>query len=115
MVKEKEQNLGYRDAVDDLVEQMKYDVVKENVVEALKEEVATVTFTKKDGTERVMMCTLNPAYLPEATTPKTTTATRKPNNKVVVAYDIEKEAFRSFRLDSVTSFETDTQSSGPLV
>ena len=62
---------------------------------------ATVTFTKVDGTERVMKCTLEPAELPpivplaEGKTPrKETTST-----KALRVFDLEKQEWRSFRFD----------------
>jgi len=71
----------------------------------LNDNVLEVTFTKVDGTERVMMCTLNPTLLPkieESTEPK---KERKENLNVVPCYDLEAKGWRSFRLDSVKDFE----------
>ena len=62
----------------------------------------TVTFTKKDGTERVMKCTTNDSLIPqvieESLTPK---REKKPNEEVMSVYDLEAEGWRSFRWDSV--------------
>jgi hypothetical protein len=64
----------------------------------------TVTFTKKDGTERVMKCTTNPTYImfkdPAIMESKNE---RKVNEEVMPVYDMESEAWRSFRWDSVKS------------
>ena len=78
--------------------------------ELLHKGAATVTFTKKDGTERVMKCTLSGDYIPpapvaeivEGAQPK---KTKKENPDVRTVYDIEARAWRSFRWDSVKSFE----------
>ncbi len=43
---------------------MKKSEVRKEIVDALKEDVATVTFIKKDGTERVMKATLQTEFLP---------------------------------------------------
>ena len=60
----------------------------------------TVTFTKKDGTERVMMCTLNPEFLPKAEV-KEDKATRKKPDDLMVVYDIQSHGWRSFSIKSV--------------
>jgi hypothetical protein len=63
----------------------------------------TVVFTKKDGTERVMLCTTNPELVPkveivEGAEPK---KERKANDEVMPVYDLEAAAWKSFRWDSV--------------
>ena len=55
-----------------------------------------VTFTKKDGTERIMKCTLQEEYLPE-----TVGDDRKKNDDSLAVYDLDKEGWRSFRWDSI--------------
>jgi hypothetical protein len=60
----------------------------------------TVTFLKSDGTERVMNCTLMEGVaIPHV---KTTDRTKEPNDEVCPVWDIDKQAWRSFRYDSVT-------------
>ena len=56
----------------------------------------TGTFTKKDGTERIMKCTLQEEYLPE-----TVGGERKKNEDSLAVYDLDVEGWRSFRWDSV--------------
>ena len=63
----------------------------------------TVTFTKKDGTERVMECTTAPSLVPqepivEGATPK---REKKVNEDVCPVYDLEAQHWKSFRWDSV--------------
>lgn len=63
----------------------------------------TVTFIKKDGTERVMECTTSPKIVPqdpvvEGLTPK---KEKKPNEDVCPVYDLESNHWKSFRWDSV--------------
>lgn len=70
--------------------------------EMLSDDILTVTFTKKNGETRVMRCTLIADYLPE-TNGKSTV----PYNTNVTVWDMEKNAFRSFKFDSVTSVESD--------
>ena len=61
-----------------------------------------VTFTKKDGTERVMKCTLKEEYIPVEHRPKQN-SDRKPNPETMAVWDMDKNAWRSFRLESVTN------------
>jgi len=59
-----------------------------------------VTFTKKDGTERTMKCTL----MEELMLPydKKTDRVKEESKETLAVYDLEKESWRSFRLDSIT-------------
>jgi hypothetical protein len=68
----------------------------------LKVEVTTVTFTKKDGTERVMKCTLDPKLLPEAPITEGKKP-RKVNEDVIAVYDVEAQGWRSFTIKSIKS------------
>jgi hypothetical protein len=74
----------------------------------------TVTFTKKDGTERVMKCTTSSELVPvDLTEEKHYTNTNNPidfpapkkekkvNEDVMPVYDLDSKAWRSFRWDSV--------------
>jgi len=63
----------------------------------------TITFTKKDGTERVMECTTNSELVPpvevkESVEPK---KERKVNEDIMPVYDLESKAWKSFRWDSI--------------
>ena len=59
----------------------------------------TVTFTKVDGSKRVMNCTLMEGHVPAMES----TSERKENKDVVVVFDLDKSQWRSFRVDSVQS------------
>jgi len=69
---------------------------------------ATVTFTKVDGTERVMQCTLEESKLPpvvikeDAKPRKETTST-----KALRVFDLEKKEWRSFTIKNVKRIELD--------
>ena len=67
-------------------------------------DVATVTFTKKDGTERVMQCTLKPDLLPK-TDPilSENKKEKKSNPKILAVYDLEANGWRSFTIKSIKS------------
>jgi len=70
---------------------------RDEIVDTLKKGIATVVFTKVDGSTRTMNCTLNTRYLPEQ---KETEGKGKSNASVSV-WDTDKNAWRSFRVDSV--------------
>ena len=70
----------------------------------LKVDVATVTFTKKDGTDRVMKCTLNPDQLPAAQITEGKKE-RKVNEDVIAVYDVESKGWRSFTIKSVKTVQ----------
>lgn len=74
----------------------------------------TVTFTKRDGTERVMECTTSPSLVPvDLTEEKHYTNTNDPinfpklkkekkvNEDVQSVYDLQSKAWKSFRWDSI--------------
>ena len=64
----------------------------------------TVTFTKKDGSERVMKCTTNPTFImfkdPSVLESK---REKKVNEDIMPVYDLESDAWKSFRWDSIKS------------
>ena len=64
----------------------------------------TVTFTKKDGTERVMKCTLDPKELPPQPVTEGKTERKKSENTMAV-YDLEAKGWRSFTIKSVKRVE----------
>jgi hypothetical protein len=63
-----------------------------------------VTFTKKDGSERKMQCTLVEGNIPADKRPKTETASQTAGSAVRV-FDTEVSEWRSFRWDSVVKVE----------
>ena len=67
--------------------------------EILRNNVANVKFTKVDGTERVMRCTLKDDMLPEAYRGKGTVLTETTNTLRV--YDLDNSGWRSIRVESV--------------
>ena len=58
-----------------------------------------VTFTKKDGTERKMRCTLLEQAIPEDKRPKTEGSSF--TDEAVRVFDMEKQEWRAFRFDSI--------------
>lgn len=76
---------------------------REEIKKQLKESILRITFEKKDGTNRVMLATLLNEYIEPILKPNT--KHRKPNPDVCCVFDIEKGEFRSFRWDSLISWE----------
>lgn len=74
---------------------------KHELKEIIQNGVVTVIFTKADGTERTMKCTLLPEYLPQQGQFLVESSNRKENNAVLSVWDIDANGWRSFRLDSV--------------
>ena len=71
----------------------------------LEQNVVEVTFTKKDGTERVMNCTLLEDYLPE-----TTGAGRSAGSDALAVFDVDADGWRSFRWDSIKAVKLSVES-----
>ena len=77
---------------------------KEDLYTLLKENVVEITFTKLNGDQRIMPCTLQASYLPPAKKddPITQKKVREVSDAVVAVWAIESNGFRSFRYDRVT-------------
>jgi hypothetical protein len=71
----------------------------------LEQSIVEVTFTKKDGTERVMNCTLLEDYLPE-----TTGAGRSAGSDALAVFDVDADGWRSFRWDSIKAVKLSVES-----
>ena len=78
---------------------------KDEFKKLLKNTVVTVNFKKKDDSLRKMICTLNEEYLPEPEE-RENKKTKSESNDAIAVWDIEKRAWRSFRLDSIVDYET---------
>ncbi len=76
---------------------------RNEILNMLQNEVKTVTFTKADGTERVMKATLLSEYVQPLMEGKEVLVDRPVNEDVVRCIDAEKNEWRSFRVDSVKS------------
>lgn len=78
-------------------------VDKAPLVQSLRENVLSITFTKKDGTERVMKCTLRPDYvIPHE---KKTDRVREVADHIIPVWDIEAQGWRSVNVDTITAVE----------
>lgn len=78
---------------------------KQELKEVFSKNIVNLTFKKIDGTERTMKCTLDPKFIPIRgnTTP---TKKKTENKNVLPVWNIDEQAFRSFRVDSLISYET---------
>ena len=77
---------------------------RDRLITRLTEGKLNVTFTKKNGEERTMLCTLMSEFLPE--TKETEKKDQKVNEEVLAVWDLDKDAWRSFRLDSISNVQT---------
>ena len=60
-------------------------------------------FTKADGSERTMRCTLQESYLPAVSEHKETDKVRGTNLNVLSVWDVDAQGWRSFKIDSIIS------------
>lgn len=70
----------------------------------LRNNVVLLTFEKKDGTERTMRCTLMESLLPTIDLNVDKRQVKKSDSSLAV-WDLDKNAWRSYRVDSVRTFE----------
>jgi hypothetical protein len=71
----------------------------------LKTNVCEVTFTKVNGEQRVMKCTLLESYItPVERVYTANTKVRAKNDEVLSVWSIDDNSWRSFRKDSVISY-----------
>jgi hypothetical protein len=74
-------------------------MTKEKLLEILHKEIITLKFTKTDGSERVMKCTLRDDYLVKEE--KKTDRVKKPNDNVISVWDVEFNGWRAFKYDNL--------------
>lgn len=75
---------------------------KDTIKEKLRAGSVTVEFTKADGTQRKMLCTLLESNIPPAE-PKKTDRVKKENDDVLAVWDLEAQGWRSFKFSSLIS------------
>jgi len=73
---------------------------RDTLIKNLQKKAMRITFTKVNGEERVIDCSLQEHIIPE-----TSESNRKQNKEILPVFDINKGEWRSFRLDSVTNIE----------
>ena len=77
---------------------------KQNVAELARNGIIRVTFTKTDGTERVMVCSLMDQFLPVMM--EDVEVVTKDNPNVLAVIDLDARNWRSFRINSIIKLET---------
>ena len=78
-------------------------ISKQWLANILRENVATVTFTKKDGSERVMKCTLKEGVaVPHE---KTTDRVKEPKDEILPVWDVEANGWRSITVPNLLTIE----------
>ena len=75
---------------------------KDQVRAALSKGEVAVTFTKADGSQRVLKGTTNLDYVPASQHPR---GAKPENPEVQPVWDLEANAWRSFRWDRVSDFK----------
>ena len=73
---------------------------RDTLIKNLQKKTMRITFTKINGEERVMDCSLQ-----EHIIPPTDAKNRKENEEVLPVFDINKGEWRSFRMDSIINIE----------
>ena len=77
---------------------------RESVTKSLREGVCEVFFTKSDGSERIMHCTLNPKFAPSMPQQVEETVRKNKNPDAIAVWDTDFDAWRSFRIDRIMEF-----------
>jgi hypothetical protein len=96
------------------------DIDSDVIVSALQfwkkiydEKEAIIKFTKQDGTERTMRCTLDFKKIPEKDKPKSVNIQQIlkliQKNKIMHVYDLDKKGWRSVPFDRVEYMDTPTR------
>jgi hypothetical protein len=80
----------------------------EDLINQLKISEVTINFTKKDGTDRILVGTLDPDKLPirESTEQK---ERKESTTDAIAVYDIENDGWRSFNFANVNFINGEPQ------
>jgi len=76
---------------------------KDWLIDLLQTREVEITFIKRDDTERIMDCSLDPVFIPVVK--KKTERIRKENPDVLSVVDVEIGEWRSIRWDSITNIK----------
>lgn len=82
-------------------------VIRDWIKSLLQKQPITVVFTKADGTDREMLCTLNPEQLPpvpvsgpvDGIVKESKKPRKEPDPHSIRVFDLDKKEWRSFRFD----------------
>jgi hypothetical protein len=83
---------------------------KNTLLDLLRTNIVAVKFIKKDGSVRHMICTLNPSHMPERNSEQASEQKQRKTQPadIVAVYDLEKDDWRSFNINSVTRIQIDS-------
>jgi hypothetical protein len=89
-------------------------LTKEELLEELKYRICEITFTKVNGEIRTMPCTLRADIIPTppADVASKSTIKRHEIQNVISVWCIDKQAWRSFRVDNVTDVKINLELHG---
>ena len=77
-----------------------------NIEMSLKRGKFLVDFTKVNGDQRKLLCTLSQKFMPRTEfNISRATAKRQQNTETLSVWDLESESWKSFRINSVKSLE----------
>lgn len=80
-------------------------MIRQDIIEILSNGVHTITFTKVDGTERTMPCTLDPAILPVVELKEEKLVPKKLNMDTLRVFVTDIQEWRSFRIENLKNIE----------
>jgi hypothetical protein len=81
------------------------DFTYDSVMDTLQQNIVRLSFIKvKDGQVRNMRATLNEKFIPDEHKPTQVVANEK--KETVRVYDLDVEGWRSFRVNSLQTFDT---------
>lgn len=78
---------------------------RHQVLDLLRSQVVTVTFTKKNGDQRVMRCTLSPEYFAQDKYKTTLTEDSNSEKSNCTVWDVDAQAWRSFLWANLTHID----------
>jgi len=78
--------------------------IRIKMIEELQAGTRVVTFTKVNGEQREMTCTLDPNLIPDPIETKANKSPKAVNEEVLPVWDTTAQGWRAFRIDNVTSF-----------
>lgn len=74
---------------------------KSDVIEMLRTQTVDIEFVKKDGTTRLMTCTLRESSLPAQVDVEEHAQKKTPNPDILAVFDVINQGWRAFRWDSL--------------
>jgi len=80
-------------------------MIRQDIVNILSNGIHAITFTKIDGTERTMICTLDPTILPVVEIKEEKAVPRKLNMETLRVFVTDIREWRSFRIENLKSIE----------